>query len=416
MDEILYSKYSNERSRSFAFRTDILEGKAGYYVEKKALYPEGKAHVDEIYRWYEKLTGIYQEIGFACNRCEKTEDGVRLEYLEGQTLEEFLDGLLEKGCVEEAKERLMSYLEQVRTLYDKELFQVTEHFEKVFGREKAPEGMTCAEITNIDMVCENVVLTAPPTVLDYEWTFDFPVPCQFVLYRIIHYYIATHSAREILSEEAFCEAFCITREMREYFDRMESHFQEYLTQGHIPMREMFASMTPGVGNEQMVTGEQLQIFFMTDGGYQPENSVSYPIMDNHVSCTVKLPEGCPMLRIDPGDHPCAVYLEKVLFDGQKASLKDAVVPEGVITGKWAYLVKSDPNIVNLPVPEGAKEFQVSLRVYPGTKELVAAACDTGKENKVLRARISKVPKAVWNMRNTKVWKLYKKCRSKAERK
>ena len=87
MDEILYSKYSNERSRSFAIRTDILEGKAGYYVEKKALYPEGKAHVDEIYRWYEKLIGIYQEIGFACNRCEKTEDGVRLEYLEGQTLE-----------------------------------------------------------------------------------------------------------------------------------------------------------------------------------------------------------------------------------------------------------------------------------------------------------------------------------------
>ena len=416
MAELIYSKYSNERSRRFSIRTDILEENGQRVVKKKAMYPEGKKHVENLFLWQEKLREPYAKVGYVCNECQKTEEGVTLAYVQAETLEERLDALLGMGETEQASGLLEKYLKKIESIYSGEIFVYTEEFEKIFGKADLDPEEPCAAVTNIDMVCENVVLTAPPTVLDYEWTFDFPVPCQFVLYRIIHYYIATHSAREILSEEAFCEAFCITREMREYFDRMESHFQEYLTQGHIPMREMFASMTPGVGNEQMVTGEQLQIFFMTDGGYQPENSVSYPIMDNHVSCTVKLPEGCPMLRIDPGDHPCAVYLEKVLFDGQKASLKDAVVPEGVITGKWAYLAKSDPNIVNLPVPEGAKEFQVSLRVYPGTKELVAAACDTGKENKVLRARISKVPKAVWNMRNTKVWKLYKKCRSKAERK
>ena len=122
------------------------------------------------------------------------------------------------------------------------------------------------------------------------------------------------------------------------------------------------------------------------------------------------------LRIDPGDQPCAVYVEKALFDGKPASFREAITPEGVFTGKWAYLAKSDPNIVNLPIPEGAQEFTISLQIYPGTKELVAAACETGKENRMLRAKIAGIPKAVWNLRNTKAWKLYKKCRSKAERK
>lgn len=416
MDEIIYSKYSNERSRSFAIRTDILEGANGLYVEKKALYPEGQNHVEGIFRWYEELTEAYKEIGLYCNRCEKADEGIRLEYLEGQTLEEALDDLLEKGNTEAARAKLHDYLLLVKKLYDKEPFQATEAFGNVFGKEKAPEGMTCAGLTNIDMVCENVVLTQPPSILDYEWTFDFPVPCQFVLYRIIHYYINTHSVREILKEEDFYREFGITEEMKEYFGEMEVHFQEYLTQGHIPMREMFASMTPGVGNVELAAGEQLQIFFMTDGGYQPENSRSWPILNNRISCTVELPEECPMLRIDPGDQPCAVHLEKVLFDGKPASLKGAITPEGVISGKWAYLAKNDPNIVNLPVPEGAKKFTISMEVYPGTRELVAAACETGRENRMLKTRLSKVPKIIWSMRNSKVWDLYKKYLNKTERK
>lgn len=43
-----------------------------------------------------------------------------------------------------------------------------------------PSQLMCAEITNIDIVCDNVMLTEPITLLDYEWTFEFPVPCEYV--------------------------------------------------------------------------------------------------------------------------------------------------------------------------------------------------------------------------------------------
>ena len=68
-----------------------------------------------------------------------------------------------------------------------------------------PGGLTCTDVTNIDMICDNVVMTRPYTLLDYEWTFEFPVPCEFVLYRIIHYYIQTHKVREVLNAAGFYE-------------------------------------------------------------------------------------------------------------------------------------------------------------------------------------------------------------------
>ena len=67
------------------------------------------------------------------------------------------------------------------------------------------------------MICDNVVMTRPYTLLDYEWTFEFPVPCEFVLYRIIHYYIQTHKVREVLNAAGFYEKFGISEVMRTSF-------------------------------------------------------------------------------------------------------------------------------------------------------------------------------------------------------
>ena len=42
------------------------------------------------------------------------------------------------------------------------------------------------------------------------------------------------------------EKFGISEVMRTSFSRMESGFQVYITGTHVPMREMYATMTPGV--------------------------------------------------------------------------------------------------------------------------------------------------------------------------
>ena len=98
MKQIVFTKYSAERSRAFAIRTDIIkENKDCLTVEKRALYPEGKAHIKNICHWYQLLQQEYKAEQFAAAGCEETEDGVRLEYLSGETLQERMEKLNEQA-------------------------------------------------------------------------------------------------------------------------------------------------------------------------------------------------------------------------------------------------------------------------------------------------------------------------------
>ena len=56
---------------------------------------------------------------------------------------------------------------------------------------------------------------------------------------------------------------------------MEANFQRYITGKHIPMRDMFADITPGVGVMEMVGGGMLQVFFYFGEGYQEKNSRTF---------------------------------------------------------------------------------------------------------------------------------------------
>ena len=90
MKEIIFSKYSNERSRSFAIRTDIVEEDGKRWLEKKWLYPEGKEHVLRMKKWNQKLDQMYGEVPFLSNKCEIGEDCAYFEYLEQENLAEYL--------------------------------------------------------------------------------------------------------------------------------------------------------------------------------------------------------------------------------------------------------------------------------------------------------------------------------------
>jgi len=103
MSEIIFSKYSNERDRRFAIRTNILEENGRRWLQKTPLYPEGKEHIKNMLLWNQKLDALYKTAPFVSNKCEAGENFIKLEYLEEGNLAEYLDDLLEKGREEEAK-------------------------------------------------------------------------------------------------------------------------------------------------------------------------------------------------------------------------------------------------------------------------------------------------------------------------
>ena len=48
MEKIIYTKYSNERAKPFAIRTDICADGSVRTVKKRACFPEGREHIASL--------------------------------------------------------------------------------------------------------------------------------------------------------------------------------------------------------------------------------------------------------------------------------------------------------------------------------------------------------------------------------
>lgn len=415
-EKILYTKYSNERSRAFALRTQIASRAGERFVEKAALYPEGTAHVESLREKEKLLAPVYEKNGWSCNTCIPNGAGaapgtVRLQYLEGSTLEEQLDTLLLRDETDQAEALLMQFLKALQEIHKDGEFFVSEEFRQVFGEIPDLPKAACGRITNIDLLSQNLITQKDgrQVVLDYEWTFSFPVPAHYLLYRVIHYYLDTNPIRRKLSAASFYEAFGITKEERGIFEQMEASFQRYMVSGMTPMRELFSDMTPGLSpSRKLVTG-RMQVFYEKEGGYLPEHSCTVPLSDWYLEEEIPLPADCRTIRLDPCEEPCIVEFVRLSFDGKEASLQGTHVEEGAVYGNWGYFPGKDPSVFWIPVPKGAKSLQVCMRVYPTQPEAVQNAIR--KEEALLQSR-----EQIRRMEGTRVWKLYRRYRDFRERK
>ena len=95
-----------------------------------------------------------------------------------------LDQLLAQGKLSELEELFFYYLKKVQNLHSTDTFIKTPEFVQVFGDAELTGEYSCAKMSNIDLVPANIlILKDRQVVIDYEWTFDFPVPAGFILYR-----------------------------------------------------------------------------------------------------------------------------------------------------------------------------------------------------------------------------------------
>ncbi|MCD7955382.1 MAG: hypothetical protein LUG93_06455 [Lachnospiraceae bacterium] len=312
MDKVIFTKYSDERDPRFSIRTDILEENGSRQIRKIPLTDGAKAHVADIYHRYEALRLDLEHSPLRVNPCTVCGDGVRFPFCEGATLEARLDGLLEKGDTE----TLVREIEDFFAVFAKtaepgcdRLFQETSDFSEVFGHLDLPEPLYCREVSDIDMVFANVIETETgPELIDYEWTFLFPVPVKFIQYRCLHYYILGTSRRESLKELDLYGRFGISPKEQEEFEKMERHFQQYILGDYTPLWKLYDGISEGVMElSQMVTSEKekkdhrtVEIYFDKGNGYSAadceKRSVSH---DGPVTVEITPPEGTRAVRVDP---------------------------------------------------------------------------------------------------------------------
>ena len=65
-------------------------------------------------------------------------------------------------------------------------FTLTSEYTKIFGNTSPITKEKSLIITNLDMLFHNIIIKDNEAYcIDYEWIFEFPIPIEFLIYRMI---------------------------------------------------------------------------------------------------------------------------------------------------------------------------------------------------------------------------------------
>lgn len=114
MKEIIFTKYSNDRSSQYAIRTTIELQNGEKYICKKAMSSEAGAHIYNFVSSKEKLDEIYSESRFVFERGTIEEDKAYFPFVHGQSVSEEIVELLNNGEQEKAAAIIRTFAEELR--------------------------------------------------------------------------------------------------------------------------------------------------------------------------------------------------------------------------------------------------------------------------------------------------------------
>ena len=426
--ECIYVKYSNERSENFSIRTEIHEDPEGKRkVYKVADCPEGETHLRNIWESCKKLERVYRNTPIRLNQCLPAENGIELEYVTGRTLENFLDEMLKEKREDQLKGTFKKYLDTLQKAAALP-FSMTKDFIKVFGNAKIPENELCPEYTNLDPVCGNILWSDKEWVmLDYEWSFSFPVPVRYQIYRVIKYYLYTSTARGKIHNIGLFQEYGIDQEKMEIYEEMEKNFQKYILGKHIPIRDMYDRISPGTlldihGTDflgKLHNRKTFRIYLDWGKDFREDQSFSFQRNETKTVKKIRIPAGVTRIRLDPCEQACLTRMIKFqaeLSDGTTQDLKYEANGISISEGFYGFKT-SDPYFISGKLPDGTKAVCLEMEIYPCCEEIGGFLEDSGRrmrenerqqeEINQLHKKLEKAAQRIQSMENTKIWKLYK---------
>lgn len=222
MNQVIYSKLSNDRKDRFNIRTDIFRKEDGQLeVHKVADHALADEHIASFAWKYETLADIFKDSFIEPNVCVCKKDRAIFEYIEGESLENLINMHINNDDMDGAIELLNKYIQELRSCY----------------QDQAQTGL------NIDAILPNIFVKDNVwTMIDYEWTFSFPIPIDFLVYRIIFYYKQNNAKQyQKLNRDLF-QLYEMTDEVQKLYEQMETKFQEFTKYNGISEQDIIRSM------------------------------------------------------------------------------------------------------------------------------------------------------------------------------
>ena len=357
MERIIYTKYSNDRALEFGIRTDVVsvDGRTKY-VRKVAMNPKALNHIHGMYDAFLFLNKNYSGTRIGVNRCRLEDDQAVFEYLDGPTLEAVFDGLVEQDDFEGFLDQMDEYIRIIRDENSQYDFQISKEFKRVFGEEQIPGGQKSNRVCNIDMVLGNVIVGEQWNLIDYEWTFPFMVPTNFIIYRILHYYLYGAAHREKLYSLHLFSRYGITEQEMAVYGRMEKAFQKFVLNGAVPLREFYHTIgKPVVDLKSIVETQKAErarkkvwIYFNHGLGFKAEDSKQFdPEIDpdGKIALNIPLDSKVREVRLDPMSSSCMVRLWRISFGGRADDHKNFTSNGQMWTNGTILFCTDDPQVI-----------------------------------------------------------------------
>lgn len=221
-----FAAYNRLRKKEYRIATEIRERAGKKTVLKRALGPEAKEHIIRQKENELKWKGILPKLEYAEGKL--LEDVYEVPFIEG---EDALVYLYEwrnnpEMFIAKMKELIANFLTPEGLVP----FEMTKEYEAIFGRE-VPLNAKCLKVTNIDLTLSNLKISENRlSNFDYEWVFDFPVPWEYVLWRMaVQTYdrYATYLNKKI-TQLTFFERLGIDCKNIDTYNRMDSNFTDYV--------------------------------------------------------------------------------------------------------------------------------------------------------------------------------------------
>ena len=382
MEKLIYTKYSNERGARFAIRTDIYEDEQGRRcVRKYADTEAARPHIEHIQTVYEQMQTQFRGSRFVPNKAELHPEYIEFEYVEGETLEKQLDAYLAAGDQEGFAALVNTYADEVRRVYGVSeatgtAYEDTSAYAETFGTVTLPTPVPMAQGVDIDLIFANIIVTGDTwTAIDYEWTFDFAAPVDFLLWRAGKVYLENYANRACISEEQMNTLLGVAQANVDAYRQMELYFlQQYCYRGRSDLYELYGTMGQYVANvkpEDILRGDedgttQIQIFYDTGHGFSEEASDKlhiYPDEKGEFHLRHKLPANLQKLRIDPGERACVIQIWKAKAYTNGSSYKMVCKTNGYALDESRYVIpQDDPQIYIKNIQADTLAFELDYTV------------------------------------------------------
>lgn len=229
---IAYVRYNSYRKREYQVITTVVREEEGFRVVKRSNGPEARPFLLSLRDKYKYLCEADLPLGFAEPVLES--DGISFQYLEGRPLDSLVCDAVRNGDAEAMRRIFRDYRDLIGQVPRGEMDTGNEDFKRFFGRIGDGGTNECLAVGCLDLILENIFVTGDGhRLIDYEWTFPFPLPVSLVCFRtLMNTYLKyqPYKINELLPVEVLLDDFGIGRDQMEALIRMEWHFQQAVNQ------------------------------------------------------------------------------------------------------------------------------------------------------------------------------------------